>query len=754
MSYNQAKLNDYRTQLCGKDRCYSPFNHGKTKQSINTLSDEDNPTSCSRTFSTIHSSSPPETIGTFVCPTCPYCSGARDPTVKFIHSSTKPGTPEEFWNHVVRKKYRNVQSKAGKENMAGCFSASSSSVTERASAGEKTEERKGRDKMFVVGPMVDQSELPFRLLCREYGATLTYTPMLHAQCFLTSDTYRRQYLTTTPLDEVIKFASVMTSNPVATKQTFSTDHADGCEERGEKQVNSPEGMCEEEEIRVDRPVFVQFCGSKADTILEAARLAVRGVHCGSKLSRKYSSDGSSDSSCSSTRESSSNHSLPVNLPDLVMGEDELEMGWYKECNGERYYHCDAVDLNLGCPQGIARRGHYGSFLMEEWDTIHTILHTLHCELEVPVTAKIRVFDEVDGGRLDESLTLAYIKMILDAGASVVCIHGRTRAMKGQSSGLADMEFVKRLCEATTRMMPMMMKVKNNGEESQRSLHKAHDSNNNNAPNSEDNNFSFLMEDLNSSHPCYPSARLTGKVPILTNGNVLCFDDVALHLSQIGADGHMCAEPLLWNPSLFKRGYVPSGRLHCLATANMRLLSLQHAKRYLWYVRQWPVSLGMAKAHLFKMLYWLYEEYPEMRVALSMIGSAASPQHKASMPKLPLVTPVSKSFMETIAPLDAPYRDDHHPNVCHSSANNDNFDIFSGFATALENLEKHVAELTLLEEESSIGGSEKKETSSTKMKGRKKTKEREKTALPFISAYNWFASSEEDEYVNDLFGGEE
>jgi tRNA-dihydrouridine synthase 1 len=128
---------------------------------------------------------------------------------------------------------------------------------------------------------------------------------------------------------------------------------------------------------LDRPLFVQFCANDPDVLLDAAR------HVES--------------------------------------------------------HCDAVDLNLGCPQGIAKKGRYGSFLQDEWELISNMISTLHRELTVPVTAKIRILES-------KERTLEYAKMILSAGASIIAVHGRTREQKGHYTGLADWSYIRYLRE--------------------------------------------------------------------------------------------------------------------------------------------------------------------------------------------------------------------------------------------------------------------------------------------------------------------
>jgi len=92
--------------------------------------------------------------------------------------------------------------------------------------------------------------------------------------------------------------------------------------------------------------------------------------------------------------------------------------------------CDAVDLNLGCPQGIARKGQYGAFLQEDWDLVYRLINKLHQKLDVPVTAKIRILET-------KEKTLEYAKVVLSAGASIITVHGRRREQKGHNTGLAD-----------------------------------------------------------------------------------------------------------------------------------------------------------------------------------------------------------------------------------------------------------------------------------------------------------------------------
>jgi tRNA-dihydrouridine synthase 1 len=125
----------------------------------------------------------------------------------------------------------------------------------------------------------------------------------------------------------------------------------------------------------DRPLIVQFCGNDPDTLLQAAQMV----------------------------------------------EDQ----------------CDAVDINLGCPQGIAKKGHYGSFLLSEPELIGRMVENLAKNLKVPVTCKIRILPK-------EEDTMHLVRTIVKAGCSLLTVHGRTKEQNKQKVGKCDWDMIRKI----------------------------------------------------------------------------------------------------------------------------------------------------------------------------------------------------------------------------------------------------------------------------------------------------------------------
>ena len=92
-------------------------------------------------------------------------------------------------------------------------------------------------------------------------------------------------------------------------------------------------------------------------------------------------------------------------------------------------HCDGIDINLGCPQGIAKRGCYGAFLMEELELLNKIVSHLSTHLKSPVSCKSRIYKN-ESGQIDMPRTIRLYETLINAGAKLITIHSRTRDEKG------------------------------------------------------------------------------------------------------------------------------------------------------------------------------------------------------------------------------------------------------------------------------------------------------------------------------------
>ncbi|KAL3804688.1 hypothetical protein HJC23_008503 [Cyclotella cryptica] len=394
----------------------------------------------------------------------------------------------------------------------------------------------------ILAPMVAQSDLAFRLMCEQlYNVDLSYTQMIHAYNFVESngETFRNNHLDVYShslvrgvlLGEVDRQEVIVTQSQVNALKGLSERDIDA----SRKQILALLHQSGRNIFMPMKPTIVQIAAHDPDIAVEAAHLILE------------------KSGCSNAN------------------EDESPVA--------------AIDLNLGCPQAIARKGKYGAFLHDEYPKLaYNVLQRLRSELprQIGVTAKIRLpptLADAETGRLGSQAVMPpsaddRIRRLIDCGVDLITVHGRTRFENKVAVGAADWKAIGR-CIATARA--------HSGDEA---------------------------------------------YPIFANGGIETFDDVKNCFRHTGACGVMSSESLLENPGLFK-GLDEMEGSHISTAKFLFERQLSYAETYLHYATVFPPlpgSLGakggcfnVIRSHLFKFLHRYLEENPDLR---SLLGDQA------------------------------------------------------------------------------------------------------------------------------------
>ena len=101
--------------------------------------------------------------------------------------------------------------------------------------------------------------------------------------------------------------------------------------------------------------------------------------------------------------------------------------------------CDFLDINMGCPMPKIANSGDGCGLMRTPELAGDIVKAVEAAVDVPVTVKCRL--GWDKGSIN---VLDFTKRMEDNGASMVTVHGRTRAML--YSGTADWDYIRKVKE--------------------------------------------------------------------------------------------------------------------------------------------------------------------------------------------------------------------------------------------------------------------------------------------------------------------
>ncbi|KAL7507791.1 hypothetical protein ACHAXN_006304 [Cyclotella atomus] len=382
----------------------------------------------------------------------------------------------------------------------------------------------------ILAPMVAQSDLPFRLMCEHlYNVDLSYTQMIHAYNFAESngEVFRKHHLDVYPqslirnvlLGRADRDEIVLSKSQQNALVGLSENDVDSARRRILHAIN-PKQEC----IDV-KPTIVQIAAHDPKVAVEAALLI---------LERSASS--------------ANGNASPV----------------------------AAIDLNLGCPQAIARKGKYGAFLHDEFpETAYSVLKALRSSLpnEIGVTAKVRLpptRSDVNAGRLGPKAEMPptpeqRVERLIDCGVDLITVHGRSRFENKVAVGAC--------------------------------------------------NWGAIQQSVAAARA------YSDDYPIFANGGIEMFSDVENCLQQTAASGVMSSESLLENPGLFCKniGSQPETAKGLLER------QLSYADIYLDYATLFPPlpgslgtqggSFNVIRSHLFKFLHRYFEEQSDLRLNL-------------------------------------------------------------------------------------------------------------------------------------------
>ena len=120
----------------------------------------------------------------------------------------------------------------------------------------------------------------------------------------------------------------------------------------------------------------------------------------------------------------------------IFGSEEEIM---KKATKEITNIADIIDINMGCPAPKIVKNGDGSSLLQNLNKIENIVRTVKEASNVPVTVKIRT-----GWSKQNIVAVEVAKIIENAGADAIIIHGRTR--EEYYTGKANLEIIKKVKE--------------------------------------------------------------------------------------------------------------------------------------------------------------------------------------------------------------------------------------------------------------------------------------------------------------------